>query len=150
MHKVVIIPWRIFCCLVTKSCLTLLQPHGPDPPRLLCLWDFPGKNTGVGCHFLLQRILLTRDQTLVSCIGRWFLYHWAVKNLSSYLIQNPFNINGKTDLQRSFSPGHLIYVITENLVSYPQIQYFFYCTMFSYPNWFYYFNPQSQSKNRNF
>ena len=31
-----------------------LQPHGPQPTRLLCPWDFPGKNTGVGCHFLLQ------------------------------------------------------------------------------------------------
>ena len=25
-----------------------------DPTRLLCLWDSPGKNTGVGCYFLLQ------------------------------------------------------------------------------------------------
>ena len=24
--------------------------------QVLCLWDFPGRNTGVGCHFLLQRI----------------------------------------------------------------------------------------------
>ena len=31
-----------------------LQPHGLQPARLLCPWDFPGKNTGVGCHFLLQ------------------------------------------------------------------------------------------------
>ena len=31
-----------------------LWPHGLQPTRLLCLWDFPGKNTGVGCHFLLQ------------------------------------------------------------------------------------------------
>ena len=28
-----------------------LQPHGPEPARFLCPWDFPGKNTGVGCHF---------------------------------------------------------------------------------------------------
>ena len=28
--------------------------------RLLCLWDFPGKNTGLGCHFLLQGIFLTQ------------------------------------------------------------------------------------------
>ena len=27
---------------------------GSQPTRLLCPWDFPGKNTGVGCHFLLQ------------------------------------------------------------------------------------------------
>ena len=31
-----------------------LWPHGLQPARLLCPWDFPGKNTGVGCHFLLQ------------------------------------------------------------------------------------------------
>ena len=30
-----------------------LRPHGLQPARLLCPWDFPGKNTGVGCHFLL-------------------------------------------------------------------------------------------------
>ena len=31
-----------------------LQPYGPLPARLLCLWDSPGKNGGVGCHVLLQ------------------------------------------------------------------------------------------------
>ena len=31
-----------------------LQPHRLQPKRLLCPWDSPGKNTGVGCHFLLQ------------------------------------------------------------------------------------------------
>ena len=29
-------------------------PHGLQPTRLLRPWDFPGKSTGVGCHFLLQ------------------------------------------------------------------------------------------------
>ena len=29
------------------------QPHGLQPTRLLCPWDFPGKSTGVGCHCLL-------------------------------------------------------------------------------------------------
>ena len=32
------------------------QPRGLQPTRLLHPWDFPGKNTGVGCHFLLQCI----------------------------------------------------------------------------------------------
>ena len=32
------------------SCVQLLQPHGLQPSRLLCLWDSPGKNTGVGCQ----------------------------------------------------------------------------------------------------
>ena len=48
------------CCSVTKSCLTLLQPHGLEPTRLLCPWDLPGKNTGVGCSFLLQGIFPTQ------------------------------------------------------------------------------------------
>ena len=36
-----------------QSCLTL-QPHRRQPSRLRHPWDSPGKNTGVGCHFLLQ------------------------------------------------------------------------------------------------
>ena len=46
--------------LVTQLCLTLLQPHGLQPARLLCPWDFPGKNFGVGYHFLLQGIFPTQ------------------------------------------------------------------------------------------
>ena len=33
-------------------------PHRRQSTRLLCPWDFPGKNTGVGCHFLLHVIIL--------------------------------------------------------------------------------------------
>ena len=43
------------------SCLMLsLQPHGVKPARLLCPWDFPGNNTGIRCHFLLQGTFLTQ------------------------------------------------------------------------------------------
>ena len=31
-----------------------LRPHRRQPTRPRCPWDSPGKNTGVGCHFLLQ------------------------------------------------------------------------------------------------
>ena len=41
--------------IVSKSC----DPHGLWPISLLCPWDFPGKDTGVGCHFLLQGIFPT-------------------------------------------------------------------------------------------
>ena len=34
------------------------QPHGLQPTRLLCPWDFPGKSTGVGCHCLLRHCSL--------------------------------------------------------------------------------------------
>ena len=47
------------CCLASKLCPILLQPHGLYPARVLCPWNFPSKNTGVGCHFLLQGIFLT-------------------------------------------------------------------------------------------
>ena len=31
------------------------RPHGLQPTRFLCPWDFPGKSTGVGCHYLLWK-----------------------------------------------------------------------------------------------
>ena len=43
-----------------QSCPTV-RPYGLQPVRLLCPWDSPGKNTGVGCHFLLQGILRTQE-----------------------------------------------------------------------------------------
>ena len=55
-----------------------LWPCGLWLARLLSPWDFPGKNTGGGCHFLLQGIFPTQDLTwvsCVSCIGRQILYH---------------------------------------------------------------------------
>ena len=44
---------------VAQLCPTLWS-HGLQSTRLLCPWDFPGKSTGVGCHFLLQGIFLTQ------------------------------------------------------------------------------------------
>ena len=43
-----------FCCLIAKSYSTVLRPHRLQPTSLVCPWDFPGKYTGVGCHFLLH------------------------------------------------------------------------------------------------
>ena len=43
--------------LVSGSCLTLCDPMDCSS-QLLCPWDFPGKNTGVGCHFLLHFYLV--------------------------------------------------------------------------------------------
>ena len=47
-------------CLVMVQSLSrapLLRPLGLQPTRLLCPWDSPGKNTGVGCHVLLHKTL---------------------------------------------------------------------------------------------
>ena len=62
---------------VAQLYLILLHPYGLKPTRLLCPWDFPGRYTGVGCHFLLQGISQPRDRTCVSRIGKRILYHWA-------------------------------------------------------------------------
>ena len=50
-----------------------LQSHGLSPGRLLCQWDSPGKNTGVGCHFLLQGIFATQGSNLGLLHFRQFL-----------------------------------------------------------------------------
>ena len=48
----------VCACSVAKSCLALWDPMDGSPPGSSCPWDFPGKNTGVGCHVLLQEIYL--------------------------------------------------------------------------------------------
>ena len=58
-----------------QLCLTLRGPMECNPPGS-CPWDFPGKNTGMGCHFFLQGIFQHTDWILLSCnscIGRSFL-----------------------------------------------------------------------------
>ena len=47
------------CCPVLQSYPTLCNSMDYSP-WLLCPWDFPGKNTGVGCHFLLQDVFPTQ------------------------------------------------------------------------------------------
>ena len=47
-----------------QSCPTL-QTCGPYPARLLCPWGSPGKNTGVGCHIILQGILQSHSMTSI-------------------------------------------------------------------------------------
>ena len=45
---------RLLLLLSHFSHVRLCVTHRRQPTRLLCPWDSPGKNTGVGCHFLLQ------------------------------------------------------------------------------------------------
>ena len=42
------------CCYVASVVSDSVRPHRRQPTRLPCPWESPGKNTGVGCHFLLQ------------------------------------------------------------------------------------------------
>ena len=67
---------HVWVCAVTP------WPVAPEAPHL---WDFPGKNTGVGCHFCLQRIFPTQGSNLCLLLGIQILYHWAarIESLSS-------------------------------------------------------------------
>ena len=42
------------CCCIASVVSNSVRPHRRQPTRLPCPWDSPGKNTGVGCHFLLH------------------------------------------------------------------------------------------------
>ena len=55
-----------------------LWPHGLYPTRFLCPWDSPGKNTGVGCHSLLQRIFPTQGSKPGPLHYRQILYRGGV------------------------------------------------------------------------
>ena len=64
---------QIPSCVSRSVVFDSLQPHGVQPTRLLCPWNSPGKNTGVGSHSLLQDVFQPRNQTRVSHIaGRCF------------------------------------------------------------------------------
>ena len=77
--------YALYCCgcISCSDVSNFLQSHGLQPVRFLCPWNSPGKNTGVGCHSLLQRIfpaqglnlgLLHCSQTLYCLSYREDLY----------------------------------------------------------------------------
>ena len=71
---------RAVLCLVAQSCPTLM------PARLLCPGDSLGKNTGVGCHALLQGIFPTQglNPDLLHC--RQFLYPIMTNNITLIIL----------------------------------------------------------------
>ena len=79
------------CCLVAKSCPTFLQLRGLQPILLFCPWDFPGKNTEVGCNFLLQGIFPTQGLNLC-------LLHWQMDSLPLSHLGSPCSVSVQTKL----------------------------------------------------
>ena len=65
--------------LLIQSSPTRLQPA-----RILCPWDFPGENTGVGCHFLLQGIFPAQGSNLhLLCLLCWQVGSLPLSHLGS-------------------------------------------------------------------
>ena len=71
------------------------------PDRLLCPWDFPGKNTGVGCHFLLQNKILIFISYLL-----FLKASLCTTNLGNLLTGGISSVSGSLEsLTPAFSPG---------------------------------------------
>ena len=57
------------CCQVVSVMSDSVWPHRWQPTRLRCPWDSPGKNPGVGCHFLLQCMKVKSESEVTqSCL----------------------------------------------------------------------------------
>ena len=76
------------CCCgsVTKSCPTLCNPMDCSPPGSSVHGDSPGKNTGVGCHALLQGIFLTQESSCDLLHCRWILYQLSYQGYQGSLV----------------------------------------------------------------
>ena len=75
MHALWISTCDINMCVSYSVMSDFLQPHGLYLTRLLCSWNSPSKNTGVGCHYLLQGIFPTQGSNLGLLHCRQILYH---------------------------------------------------------------------------
>ena len=75
-------------CAQSLSRVWLLITPCTVAPRLLCPWNFLSKNTGAGCHFLLQWILLTQGLNPISCvfcITGGFFTCYAIREAQLYI-----------------------------------------------------------------
>ena len=120
-------------CVCTQLCLTLSDHMDCSPSGILCPWNFPGKNTGACCYFLLQ-IFPTQglNLCLLSCL------HWQVGSLplchlkedyySHFTLRNlrPIQIGGFTQdtwtgiKEQDLNPEVLIISVTDKQKVIPQ------------------------------
>ena len=103
-----------YCCLVTELCPALFNPMDCSSVKRLCQGDFSGKNTGVGCHFLLLGIFPTQGLNLCLLHCRQILYQipWATREdlLSHTPIQNK-----KFNLKKNFNGKNSEFLICVSL-----------------------------------
>ena len=75
--------WKWSCSVVSDSS----RPHGLQPTRLLCPWDFPGKSSGVGCHCLLQSYSASQFKTINSSVLS--LLYSPNSHIHTWLLEKP-------------------------------------------------------------
>ena len=84
-------------CVKLLSCVQLFVTPQMQPTSVLCLWNSPGKNIGMGCHFLLQGIFLTQGLNLG-------LLHWQADSLQLSHLGSPLRMLRTEESQIQFSP----------------------------------------------
>ena len=94
-------------CGRAPSCsveLDSLQPHGLQPTRLLCPWNSPGQNTGVGNLSLLQRIFPTQGSNLGLLHCRQIIYQLSHKGSPRILewVAYPFSSGSSRPRNRTW------------------------------------------------
>ena len=109
--------------LVAQSCPTLCDAVDCSPPGSSVHGDSPGKNTGVGCHALLQGIFPTQglNPGLPHC--RWILYQlsyqgslFSIVAVSIYIPTN--SARGSPFLHTFFNMWLIHYIVQQKLVQY--------------------------------
>ena len=82
-----------------------VRPHRRQPTRLPRPWDSPGKNTGVGCHFLLQ---CTNVPLIITLPSRWVF--WAILRKILWLNEKEFFVySNYLDVKKKKIPLQLVY-----------------------------------------
>ena len=102
----------VHACWVAAVLFDCFQPHEPRPIRLLCLWHFPGKNTGGGHNALLHRIFSTQGSnhvSWVSCLAGRFFYCWATRAA-------PANRAAENIASRQWETGSLVLLLVTVII----------------------------------
>ena len=109
------------CAPRAESVMSDSRPHGLQPARLLCPWNFPGKNTGVGCHFLLQGIFPTQGSK--PCL--FHLLHWQADSLPLHHLrshtsgrgQEITSAKGQIDLYIHYINSYTVYEVAQSCLT---------------------------------
>ena len=104
-----------------QSCLTLCDPIDGSPPGSPYPWDSPGKNTGVGCHFLHQCVKVKSERVRVS-LSAYLCVSWTVAPPSLQLLLSSVATSMPTTPNPSFSfssPSSGSHPLCSALISWP-------------------------------
>ena len=96
----------VSCAVCSQSCLSLYDPLD----GVFCPWDFSGKNTGVGCHFLLQGIFLGPETEPASLVFPALLVDsWPAEPLES--------VEGGSQIHPYLNLNSILFLLNHSLSS---------------------------------